>query len=115
LSEFYICGVKQKFKVVWNEKTARSFPVQKSIRQGGVLSPHFFNVYMDGLSIRLTSLVVGCKVGKKFSNKIWSADDLVLLAPTVTALQQMIVLCHEYAKRNICFSEKNCMHEIRFF
>jgi len=67
---------------------------------------------MDGLGVMLTSLGVGCKVGKKFSNNIWYADDLVLLTPTVTALQQMINLCHEYAREhNICFNEKKtvCM------
>jgi len=67
---------------------------------------------MDSLGIMLTELDVGCKIGRRFSNNLWYADDLVLLAPRVTALQKLINLCHNYAsEHNISFNEKKtvCM------
>lgn len=75
-----------------------------------------FNVYMDmdSLGIMLIELGVGCKIDRRFSNNLWYADDLVLLAPTVTALQKPINLCHNYAsEHNISFNEKkNSLYEI---
>ena len=102
----------QKFQIVWNGRLSRSFMIEKSVRQGGVLSPYFFNVYMDSLGLMLTDLGVGCRIGRRFSNNLWYADDLVLLAPTVVALQKLIDVCHSYAsEHNIISNEKKtvCM------
>jgi len=108
----YIWCKTQKFQIVWNGRLSRSFMIEKSVRQGGVLSPCLFNVYMDSLGLMLTDLGVGCRIGRRFSNNLWYADDLVLLAPTVAALQKLIDVCHNYAsEHNIIFNEKKtvCM------
>ena len=39
------------------------FTVTNGVRQGGVLSPCLFAVYLDELSIQLGSARVGCTVG----------------------------------------------------
>ena len=39
-----------------------SFFVTNGVRQGGILSPLLFNVYMDGLSSSLSNTRTGCSV-----------------------------------------------------
>ena len=41
---------RQQFIVQWGASTSAAFSVGNGVRQGGVLSPYLFNVYMDGLS-----------------------------------------------------------------
>jgi len=40
---------------------SKTFTPQKSVRQGGVLSPYLFNVYMDCLGEELDKSGVGCR------------------------------------------------------
>ena len=46
-----------------SDGAARSFRVSNGVRQGGILSPHLFNVYVDDPSQTLTLLELGvCQV-----------------------------------------------------
>ena len=63
---------------------------------------------MNSLGIMLDKLGVGCKICRRFSNNLWYADDLVMLAlATVAALQKLMDLCYKYvSEHNISFNEK---------
>ena len=65
-------------------------------RQGGQLSPLLYNVYTDDLNHHLQATGVGCYVGGAWVNSPSYADDMVLLAPTVTALQTLLEVCRAY-------------------
>ena len=41
----------------------RIFPIGNGVKQGGILSPLLFNVYMDDLSLQLHRQPIGCSVG----------------------------------------------------
>ena len=41
----------------------KCFTVSNGVRQGGVLSPYMFNVYMEGLSEMLNTCQTGCYSG----------------------------------------------------
>ena len=69
----------------------------KGVKQGGVLSPILFCVYIDGLLSRLKCAGIGCHIGLYFVGGLAYADDIVLLAPTVDALRRMLKLCDNYA------------------
>ena len=73
-----------KFSVT--ERTADYFLAVNGVKQGGVLSPIVFSVYIDGLLVRLTNSNVGCYVGSFFVGALAYADDIVLLAPTPSAM-----------------------------
>ena len=45
--------------VRWGSTFTYSFHVSNSVKQGGILSPGFFNVYVDQLSIRLNGSGMG--------------------------------------------------------
>ena len=74
-----------------------TFRCANGIRQGGQLSPLLYNVYTDDLNQHLLATGVGCYVGGAWVNSLSYADDMVLLAPTVTALQTLLEKCRAYA------------------
>ena len=82
--------------VKWGSEISSSFPVPLGIKQGGINSPDFFSCYFDGLTKLLKSMKMGCHIGSMFLASIFYADDIVLLAPTRHALQQMIIKCESY-------------------
>ena len=57
------------------------FTVSNGVRQGGILSPYLFNVYMDNLSDKLNSWDTGCVNGSTVMNHFMYSDDLVVFSP----------------------------------
>ena len=74
--------------------------VSNGVRQGGILSPLFFNLYMDRLSVTLSKTKVGCALGKLMVNHLAYADDLVILSPSAKGLQKLLNICSEYGEEH---------------
>ena len=74
-----------------------SFAVSNGVKQGGVLSPVLFAVYMDELLLRLRAAGVGCRIGHTFLGALCYADDLQLLAPSRHAIKSMLAICERFA------------------
>ena len=83
--------------VQWGNSLSMTFRCSNGIRQRGQLSPLLYNVYTDDLNHHLEATGVGCYVGGAWVNLLSYADDMVLLAPTVTALQTLLEVCRAYA------------------
>ena len=62
------------------------------VRQGAILSPDLFCVYMDDLSNKLNNVNAGCIIGSSVINHFMYADDLVLMAPS----NMGVSVCSEY-------------------
>jgi len=90
----------QEFTVRWGNCFSASFSACNGVRQGGILSPLFFNVYMDDLSAILNTSVTGCRMNGVNYNHLMYADDLVLLAPSARALQTLLKICDMFADVN---------------
>jgi hypothetical protein len=86
--------------VKWGNEKSRMFRIQNGTRQGSVLSPSLFSVYMDNLLSCLRKSGVGCYVGGVFAGAVGYADDLLLLAPSRSGMQKMLEICEEYAMEN---------------
>ena len=72
--------------VQWNHNCHSSgFSVSNGVRQGGVLSPFLFAVYLDSLLKELSLSGVGCRWHWMFAGVVSFADDIVLLAPCPSA------------------------------
>ena len=55
---------------------------------------------MDSLSRKLNDSRIGCYAGGVIINHLLYADDLVLIAPSVKALQKLLHICEQYACSN---------------
>ena len=67
---------QQTNQVKWGTNYSSPFTVTNGVRQGGVLSPYLFAVYLDELSTQLGSARVGCTVGNMVVNHLMFADDM---------------------------------------
>ena len=104
----------QKMMVRWGNIMSESFNVSNGVRQGGILSPYLFNVYMDDLSLRLKKHYAGCKIANNIINHLFYADDLVLLCPSHRGLQELLETCEKFAsEHDIIFNTKKSVVMIR--
>ncbi len=103
---------KQQFQVRWGNSFSDPFGSTNGIRQGGVLSPYLFNVYIDNLSCKLNDSKLGCNFNGQSFNNIVYADDMVVLASSPKSLQKLLDICNSYAaEHDIVYSVKKskCM------
>ena len=74
------------------------FPTNNGTKQGGVLSPYLFTRYVRNSLTSVAECGIGCCVGDVFTNIFSYADDMILLATSWSAMQQILELL-----------EKNCI------
>ena len=70
----------QRARVLWNGEKGQYLYIDKGVRQGGILSPTLFKLYIDHILEEILKLNIGCKLGLLRVNIIAYADDIVLLA-----------------------------------
>ena len=90
----------QSFIVKWCDAFSSSFKSCNGVRQGGILSPIYFNIFMDELSCKLSETKVGCHINNICVNHLFYADDCVIMAPSPSALQTLLAVCEQYADDN---------------
>ena len=86
----------QQMQVKWDNTISAPFRVSNGVRQGGILSPALFNLYMDGLSEQLEECRTGCVFGDTVVNHFMYADDLSLISPSSSGFQQLLNICSNY-------------------
>ena len=86
----------QLFFVRWASALSNPFSVINGVRQGSILSPMLFAVYVDELSTKLQSAYAGCCLVNTVVNHLFYADDLVLICPSAKALQKLVSICEHY-------------------
>ena len=64
------------------------FSISNGVRQGGILSPKLFFIYIDDLSDKVVKCTVGCYIVNLCMNRVMYADDICLMAPSSAALQE---------------------------
>ena len=72
--------------VWWNGVFSADFFVNCGVRQGGILSPLLFNVYVDELIDSLSDSGFGYYIGSQCFGFIMYADDLIMLSPSLKGL-----------------------------
>ena len=90
--------VNQFANVRWNGLFSDFFTMRNGVRQGAVLSAIFYCIYMNDLFEILRRSRFGCWVNGDFFGIVGYSDDNFLLAPSLHALQQMLLICEEYAE-----------------
>jgi len=80
----------QQASVIWLNTRSRSFFIGNGTKQGGIISPYLFTRYIRVMLSTVASSRVGCHIGDIAVNIFAYADDVVLLAPSWHAMQQLI-------------------------
>ena len=97
----------QMLCIKWGSHFSEFFGVSNGVRQGSVLSPYLFALYLNDLSTNLNAIKSGCVIGNALVNHLFFADDLCLLSPSCSGLQDLVDICSSYAvPHNIVFNCK---------
>ena len=91
---------EQEAWVKWGDEKSGIFRISNGTRQGSVLSPTLFAVYIDELITDLRKLGLGCHMGGMWIGACGFADDVILLAPSRSAMVQMLKTCEQFALKN---------------
>ena len=99
----------QSLLIKWGNCISADFSVSNGVRQGSVLSPYLFCIYVDKISERLNRARIGCKVKEIIINHLFYADDLCVFSPSSRGLQTLLNICFACANElNIIFNESKC-------
>ena len=97
----------QTLRVNWNGCYSDPFATSNGVKQGGILSPILFSIYMDELLYRLKNASVGCYIGNMFLGGLGYADDLCLLAPSRGSISFMLNICEKFgAEYDVLFNSQ---------
>ena len=75
----------QELCVKWGGIVSYAFCIANRVRQGGVLSPVLFTIYMDEFLLQLKRKDIGCHWDHLFAGTLCYADNLILLASSLSA------------------------------
>ena len=81
--------LNQSACVVWGNAISEEFSVKNGVKQGAILSPTLFSVYIDDIFEILSRSGYGCTINNNYYGAIAYADDMVLLCPNKDGLQKM--------------------------
>jgi exonuclease III len=84
--------------VRWVNSYSYCFMLKSGVRQGGVLSPLLFSIYVDDIISKLQKSRLGCSVFSTYLGCLMYADDLVLMSASMSVLQNMIDVCASEAE-----------------
>ncbi len=91
------CYTEMETAILYQGKQSTWIPVERSVRQGGVLSPWLYMVYINDLPAELEQCGQGCQISGLYCGSPIQADDVSLASPTVVGLQDMIDIVQKYA------------------
>ena len=92
--------IRQTLRVKWNKNCSHEFNVVNGVKQGGVLSPMLFTMYIDDLLTDLQKSKVGCHIGSEYMGSFGCADDIVLLSPSIPGLKAQLDICSQFAVKS---------------
>ena len=110
---FLMCYLRnQKARIVWKGEFGEYIHVQQGVRQGGIISPFLFKLYIDDILNEICNSHEGCRLGLMRMNVLAYADDIVLLANTRDQLDILYGILNrgmEERKLSINKNKTKCM------
>ena len=81
--------------VKWGSSYSNFFRLLCGVRQGGVLSPFLFAIFIDSIVDKVKATGVGCYLNSVCVSILLYADDIILTAPSVRTLQHLLDVCQQ--------------------
>ena len=75
--------IRQKACALWNSGKSRYFTMANGVKQGGVISPIFFSLYIDPLLDHLCMSGFGCHIKGVYMGALSYADDITIMWPSI--------------------------------
>ena len=88
---------EQQMRIRWHNSISDYFTISNGVKQGGVLFPVLFSIYLDQLIAQLRHLGMGCYMNGLFTEVFIYADDITLLAPSRASMVLMLEKCESFA------------------
>jgi len=82
--------------VLWNSFLSAPVVLTAGLRQGGILSPSLFAVFIDGIFDFLEKTMLVCFVNGFCINTLMYADDLIIIALTISDLRTLLNCCSAF-------------------
>jgi len=87
------------FRISWAVVMSDYFNALNGVKQGGVICPIVFCIYIDDLLVSLSQLRVGCYIVGNFVGAIVYTDDIILISPTPLGMRKLLFTCNSYANK----------------
>ena len=84
------------FAIVYENVSSAFSSVSCGVKQGGILSPHLYSLYINELLISLHDSPYGTWIKSTFTGAVVYADDILLLSATPHGMQELISICYHY-------------------
>ena len=90
------------------EEKTEWFSLDVGLRQGCILSPVLFSIFIDGLAAEVKK-IGGAKYGELVLSLLLFADDIVLVAESEKQMQEMLDVVYKYSQKNrFKFNKDKC-------
>ena len=85
----------QQLCIKWSDSTSCFYNFKWGLTRA-ILSTKIFALFMNRLTEELSNRYAGCYINDKYINYIMYADDICLMAPIGTEMQNRLDVCHNY-------------------
>ena len=89
--------IRQRACVKWNSTKSLYFSIHNGVKQGGVISPIFFNLYPNPMLSRIRKSRIGCHINNDCTGALAYADDVTIICLSLRGFNKMLEICNEYA------------------
>ena len=87
--------------VRWKGEDSRKYNIKRGVKQGSIVSPLLYKLYINQLLLDLERSDLGMKIGETYIGCPTCADDVTLLTDTPNQIQPLLNIATEYASQHL--------------